>query len=47
MPGGGGPGPADVPVDRREVKDAWDRFNWLWEILFAVAYAATTTLVVL
>jgi signal transduction histidine kinase len=29
------------------VKDAWDRFNWLWEILFAVAYLATTTLVVL
>ena len=27
--------------------DAWDRFNWLWEILFAVAYVATTTLVVL
>ncbi|EOD58528.1 sensor histidine kinase [Amycolatopsis vancoresmycina] len=27
--------------------DAWDRFNWLWEILFAVAYLATTTLVVL
>ena len=27
--------------------DAWDRFNWLWEILFAVAYAATTVLVVL
>jgi signal transduction histidine kinase len=34
-------------VDRHEVKDAWDRFNWLWEILFAVAYAATTTLVLL
>jgi signal transduction histidine kinase len=34
-------------VDRREVKDAWDRFNWLWEILFAVAYLATTVLVVL
>lgn len=29
------------------MKDAWDRFNWLWEILFAVAYLATTTLVVL
>jgi signal transduction histidine kinase len=29
------------------VKDAWDRFNWLWEILFAVAYLATTTLVLL
>jgi signal transduction histidine kinase len=29
------------------VSDAWDRFNWLWEILFAVAYAATTVLVVL
>ncbi|MGW4520318.1 sensor histidine kinase [Amycolatopsis sp. NPDC004378] len=29
------------------MKDAWDRFNWLWEILFAVAYAATTTLVLL
>ncbi len=27
--------------------DAWDRFNWLWEILFAVAYLATTTLVLL
>ncbi|KDN23615.1 sensor histidine kinase [Amycolatopsis rifamycinica] len=27
--------------------DAWDRFNWLWEILFAVAYLATTLLVVL
>ncbi|WP_410669920.1 sensor histidine kinase [Amycolatopsis sp. cmx-4-68] len=27
--------------------DAWDRFNWLWEILFAVAYLATTVLVVL
>ncbi|MEV6880129.1 sensor histidine kinase [Amycolatopsis sp. NPDC051128] len=27
--------------------DAWDRFNWLWEILFAVAYVATTVLVVL
>jgi signal transduction histidine kinase len=34
-------------VDRREVTDAWDRFNWLWEILFAVAYVATTALVVL
>jgi signal transduction histidine kinase len=34
-------------VDRHEVKDAWDRFNWLWEILFAVAYLATTTLVLL
>jgi signal transduction histidine kinase len=34
-------------VDRREVTDAWDRFNWLWEILFAVAYAATTGLVLL
>jgi signal transduction histidine kinase len=34
-------------VDRHEVKDAWDRFNWLWEILFAVAYLATTVLVVL
>jgi signal transduction histidine kinase len=34
-------------VDRREVTDAWDRFNWLWEILFAVAYVATTVLVVL
>ncbi|WP_372670416.1 sensor histidine kinase [Amycolatopsis kentuckyensis] len=29
------------------MKDAWDRFNWLWEILFAVAYLATTTLVLL
>jgi len=29
------------------VKDAWDRFNWLWEILFAVAYVATTVLVLL
>ncbi|MFI5584217.1 sensor histidine kinase [Amycolatopsis sp. NPDC051758] len=29
------------------MSDAWDRFNWLWEILFAVAYAATTALVVL
>ncbi len=29
------------------MKDAWDRFNWLWEILFAVAYAATTILVLL
>ncbi|NBH11213.1 sensor histidine kinase [Amycolatopsis sp. SID8362] len=29
------------------MKDAWDRFNWLWEILFAVAYLATTVLVVL
>jgi hypothetical protein len=29
------------------VTDAWDRFNWLWEILFAVAYVATTVLVVL
>ena len=29
------------------MKDAWDRVNWLWEILFAVAYLATTTLVVL
>ncbi|MEU5265008.1 sensor histidine kinase [Amycolatopsis sp. NPDC021455] len=29
------------------MKDAWDRFNWLWEILFAVAYVATTTLVIL
>ncbi|WP_410595405.1 sensor histidine kinase [Amycolatopsis sp. lyj-23] len=29
------------------MKDAWDRFNWLWEILFAVAYLATTLLVVL
>lgn len=29
------------------MKDAWDRFNWLWEILFAVAYVATTVLVVL
>jgi signal transduction histidine kinase len=29
------------------VKDAWDRFNWLWEILFAVAYLATTVLVLL
>jgi signal transduction histidine kinase len=34
-------------VDRHEVKDAWDRFNWLWEILFAVAYVATTVLVLL
>jgi signal transduction histidine kinase len=34
-------------VDRHEVKDAWDRFNWLWEILFAVAYLATTVLVLL
>ena len=29
------------------MKDAWDRFNWLWEILFAVAYVATTVLVLL
>lgn len=29
------------------MKDAWDRFNWLWEILFAVAYLATTVLVLL
>ncbi|WIX85983.1 sensor histidine kinase [Amycolatopsis sp. DG1A-15b] len=29
------------------MRDAWDRFNWLWEILFAVAYLATTVLVVL
>ncbi|MEU8638203.1 sensor histidine kinase [Amycolatopsis sp. NPDC048633] len=29
------------------MKDAWDRFNWLWEILFAVAYVATMTLVLL
>ncbi|SED70486.1 Signal transduction histidine kinase [Amycolatopsis tolypomycina] len=29
------------------MKDAWDRFNWLWEILFAVAYLATLVLVVL
>ncbi|SFW62285.1 sensor histidine kinase [Amycolatopsis australiensis] len=29
------------------MSDAWDRFNWLWEILFAVAYLATTTLVLL
>jgi signal transduction histidine kinase len=29
------------------VSDAWDRFHWLWEILFAVAYASTTALVVL
>ncbi|WP_410636925.1 sensor histidine kinase [Amycolatopsis sp. lyj-346] len=29
------------------MKDAWDRFDWLWEILFAVAYLATTVLVIL
>ncbi|HEY3467548.1 MAG TPA: sensor histidine kinase [Amycolatopsis sp.] len=29
------------------MRDAWDRFNWLWEVLFAVAYLATTALVVL
>ncbi|MEQ0560691.1 sensor histidine kinase [Amycolatopsis sp. NEAU-NG30] len=29
------------------MSDAWDRFNWLWEILFAVAYLATTVLVLL
>ncbi|HET6711865.1 sensor histidine kinase [Amycolatopsis sp.] len=29
------------------MKDAWDRFNWLWEVLFAVAYLATTLLVLL
>ncbi|MFF1610075.1 sensor histidine kinase [Amycolatopsis sp. NPDC058278] len=29
------------------MRDAWDRFNWLWEILFAVAYLATTVLVIL
>jgi signal transduction histidine kinase len=34
-------------VDRRELTNAWDRFNWLWEILFAVAYTATTGLVLL
>lgn len=29
------------------MNDAWDRFNWLWEILFAVTYVATTVLVLL
>ena len=29
------------------MKDAWDRFNWLWEILFGVAYVATTILVLI
>ncbi|WP_328448353.1 sensor histidine kinase [Amycolatopsis sp. NBC_00438] len=29
------------------MSDAWDRFNWLWEILFAVSYVATTVLVLL
>lgn len=28
------------------VLDAWDRFHWLWQILFGVAYVATTLLVV-
>jgi len=29
------------------VRDAWDRFHWLWDILFAVASVATTILVLL
>ena len=29
------------------MKDAWDRFHWLWEILFAVAYLSTTALLLL
>ena len=29
------------------MRDAWDRFHWLWDILFAVASVATTILVLL
>src|SRR6266511_2809769 len=46
--GGALAGDADVPVVQREaVRDAWDQFRWLWDVLFAVAYVATTVLVLL
>ena len=32
-------------MDGMNAQDAWDRFHYLWEILFAVAYVATTVLV--
>ncbi|WP_370944904.1 sensor histidine kinase [Amycolatopsis sp. cg5] len=40
-------GAADLPLDQQRPVDIWDRWYWIWELYFAVAYLATIALILI